>query len=198
MKNRLFLLILIIISLSLVVGCGTNNKKLNNQTTQEIEKEEVNDDDDNIIIDDEPKSYETINCENCVFAFYTNPEELGRVLYDYTKDYTTLKDDKGKQRRRFMGHILDGNDIIKRVFVCGIEKGKMYCLEGATDSSTSEYNVKVLNIAFALGECSYNDDNTQYTCVGETRSDIRKDGYVRVHFDNDCHVSSDNAQFYCY
>lgn len=50
-----------------------------------------------------------INCENCVFAFFKDKKTFGSKVSDYVKDYSTLKDNQGYQRRRFLGLILDSN-----------------------------------------------------------------------------------------
>ena len=120
---------------------------------------------------------------------------------DYTKDYASLKDERGYQRRRFLGLILDGNNNIEKAYACGIEKGKAYCLEGTENGSAFQYNIGILNQVFSTG-CSYNSNNTRYTCIGETNGDTRTDGYVSVHYDDNCHVFGKTidheAQIYCY
>ena len=198
-------------------------KKKDKEKEEEEEKpekeKEDNDDiyvdpDDDIIID--PDDYEgndyssnqddeaainsvLINCEGCVFAYYTEDKVLGDVLTDYTKDFRTIKDKYGKQRTRFMGHIIDDAGHIQRAFACGIANGKVYCLEGGkNDWATYEYNVSILKQVFPESECRYIAQGKTYVCEGNIHGDARANGYVSTFSDEACYVRGENVKFACY
>ena len=202
----------------MVTGCD-EEKNNNNQTNNQGEKTNNNtnndqsyvvDDDEIIEFEDEdnapPESLDVpstlINCKDCVFASFKDKKNFGSIVTEYTKDYSTIRDNNGRQKRRFLGLILDSGNHIQKAYACGIEKGKAYCLEGTEDGHAFEYNVGILNQVFSSSECSYNTNGSRYTCLGETNGDTRKDGYVSVHYDENCHVFGKTvdheAQIYCY
>ena len=116
--------------------------------------------------------------------------------------YNNLKDEKGYQRRRFMGYILDSSNHFQRAYACGIQSGKAYCLEDSKDGTAFESNIVILNQVFSKRECESNSNKTRYTCsrTNETIGDTRKDGYVSVHYEENCHIfdSRSNYEMYCY
>ena len=82
---------------------------------------------------------------DCVYAFYTTsknfgPNGTGSVLTEYTEDYTTLN------KNYFLGHILDNNQKIEQAFVCGLNDGKIFCVEG--DGAKYEKNKKIIKEVF--------------------------------------------------
>lgn len=101
-----------------------------------------------------------------------------------------------------MGYILDSANHIQRAFACGIQSGKAYYLEGSRNGTVFESNIAILNQVFSKGECEYNSTQTRYTCsrTNETIGDARKDGYVSVHYKENCHIfdSRSNYEMYCY
>ena len=231
MKKKIVLSLLVLVFLFTITGCGTKEEQSNVDNIKSQEKNDNNqqniinnnsnnsnnsNNNNNNIIDDEiiefddedngpleSKNVEStlINCNDCVFAFFKDKKKFGDKVSEYTKDYATLKDDKGYQRRRFLGLVLDASNNIQRAYACGIEKGKAYCLEGTPNGSSFEYNIGILNKVFTTG-CSYNTNNTRYTCIGETNGDTRTDGYVSVHYDENCHIFGKTidheALIYCY
>lgn len=200
MKKKFIVSLLIILCLCLS-GCGKEDKKTVPKTSDtEIIDGETSESDGS---DNQPTSSKTIdstliNCENCVFAYFKDKKTFGSKVSNYTRDYSAIRDEKGYQRRRFLGLAFDSNDSIQNAYACGIEKGKAYCLAGTTDGSTFDYNMEILNQVFSKSECSYNEDHTRYTCVGETNAETRTDGYVSVHYDNNCQISGKSAEIYCY
>ena len=223
MKNRFLICISAFCMCFILVGCGNNNTNINNNNeindnSKTNVKEDLNkkeeeynhntiiddeiidfDEEDNYIEEDETITSTLINCNDCVFAIYTDNKTFGDTLIDYTTDYNTLKDRKGKQLRRFMGHVIDSNGTILKAYTCGIKNGKAFCLQGATDDSTYQYNIGILNQVFDASECRYIANGLTYTCTdGNMNGDTRADGYVSVHYDDSCYVFGDKAKFGCY
>ena len=161
-----------------------------------LEEKRIEDKEEEMVIEEEEENipYVLINCEDCVFAFYNDHKHFGDVLTEYTKDFRTLKDKNGKQRKRFMGHMIDQDGSILKAYACGIEKGKVYCLEGSSDSRMYEANIKVLNEIFQSSQCERNDYS--YSCFGETSGEVKIDGFVSVYYDENCHTNK-NGEFYC-
>ena len=146
MKNKI-LICLLVLSISLVlVGCGkkkennnTNNETNTNQTNEE--NNVINDDNNNtnnnnssddVIVDDEILDVDdedntppgetvtvsqVINCDGCVYAYFSQEGDSAKKLGDsvandeYTTDVNTLKTSGGKQRHNFFGLVLSGNTI---------------------------------------------------------------------------------------
>ena len=108
--KKVLILSLITISVMMLTGC--NNKKENR-----------------IVSNDD-----TCPGENCVYAIYTDEKTIGDTLKDYTKDYTTLKNKNDSQSKNFLGHILSKNEKIKKGFVCTLENGEVFCLEGYSEN----------------------------------------------------------------
>ena len=206
--KKLFICLLVLIVLT---GCGKKKEELvNNNTNNQQQEETMNDIDDNEIMDfdDEDNYYKKedkiiestlINCEDCVFAYFTDNKTWGDTLTDYTKDYSTLKNKKGEQLRRFLGFKLDSSNHIVNAYTCGIKDGKAFCLEGATDDHTYEYNVSILKQVYPSDECKYIAQGKTYTCTdGNLNADTRADGNVTVHYDENCHIFGERAVIACY
>lgn len=213
--NKIIRSLLVLLMVFILTGCELNISINNNnqesakeEEKQEGKKETKNNEERDVIVDDdednkpeEPKTIESklINCTKCVFAYFTDNKTFGDKLTDYTKDYSTLKNRKGEQLRRFLGFILDSNDNIKRAFACGIKDGKAFCIEGATDDHTYQYNIGILNKVFSASECRYIANGKTYVCTdGNTNADTRADGNVSVHYDENCHIFGDTARIACY
>ena len=126
------------------------------------------------------------SCPNCVFAYYNEVKTFKQdnnygldTLTEYTKDYTTLKDNNGNQRRVFLGHVLDKDNKIIKAYVCGIYNDKPFCLEGGTDNSKYNANKKILNEIF--NNCSeYKTQNLKTQCIVENEYLADADYYGRV------------------
>lgn len=97
--------------------------------------------------------------EKCVYTFYDGQIYDGidgYVLKEYTKDYKTLKDDDGNQRKVFLGFTLDDEGKINKGYLCGIEKGEIFCI-----SSEYNYTKEILKKTFDKDKC---DDSRGYRC----------------------------------
>lgn len=105
-------------------------------------------------------------CNGCVYSYYNTSsiknygsDGTGTLLEDYESNYTDLELNSA-QRNVFLGHILDGNGKIERGFVCAINDGIPFCIEGTKDGS--KFSDNLYNIAYPLfGEY---DDTTGYGC----------------------------------
>ncbi len=117
------------------------------------------------------------SCPNCVFNYYFEGKHYGKngsVLSDYTNDYESLN------HQIFLGHILDNNKKIIRGFACGIESGKVFCIEGTNDGSKYEDNIKVLKEVYGEDKCEENDNS--FICHGELISGTNRDGTADVDY----------------
>ena len=155
MKKEYYLLIIIVIIFA-ITGCSSKQK---------------------ITIND---------CKDCAFSFY-NEEDSKRYgdnvsLKDFTYDYKELKDKIGKNRKMFLGHILDGKKI-KRGFACGINNGDVFCIEGTLDGSKYEDNVKVLKNVFGDNNCR--EDDYFIFCKDDIFAGANRDGTANVGISND-------------
>ena len=168
------LLIIALLSTLVLTGCGSKNKE--EKTNEEIG-----------------------TCKDCVYAYYTDVKaygEDGDVLTDYTKDYTTLKDENSNQRTSFLGHMLDENGKIKRAFVCAIEGDKIYCIEGTSDGSKYNSNKEVIKGIYDESKCE--EEDTYYSCQGDRFVEISENGLASIDDDTGCTVFSINNTMGCY
>ena len=127
------------------------------------------------------------SCPGCVFAYTLDELTLGTstVPEGASNDYTTLTN----EHPYFFGFIANSNtNIIERVFVCGIEDGTPFCLEGY-DTSKYSNNVNVLNSIFSGCNASASDESAE--CNGSSVSAVANNHGGIV-------VSSNNAGFIVY
>ena len=216
--------ILLIVTCLLLVGCGkeekldnnknnetntnqtnesTNNNNNNNSSEQTIIDDEIieYDDEDNGPIRDETVNVdEVINCDGCVYAYFSgeneNAKRLGSTLSsdEYTTDIKTLKTSGGKQRHNFFGLILDGNTI-SRAYACILKDNKIYCIEGSTNGAYHENNISILNKIFTSGQCRTISDGNTYTCTdGSYNGDTKTSGYTSLHYETSCTIYGANAK----
>ena len=196
-----------------------DNNNTNNDNN-DINKENIDDnnnnpsddvvvDDDEIIdIEDEdntPPSVEkvtvseVINCNNCVYAYFSaegdNAKRLGDsvIASEYTTDVNTLKTSGGKQRHNFFGLVLSGNTI-SRAYACILKDNKIYCLEGSTNGAYHDSNVAILNQIFNSDQCKTISDGNTYTCSdGSYNGDSKKNGYTSMHYETSCTIYSTDS-----
>ena len=224
MKNKI-LICLLVLSISLVlVGCGkkkennnTNNETNTNQTNEE--NNVINDDNNNtnnnnssddviiLDVDDEDNTppgetvtvSQVINCDGCVYAYFSaegdNAKKLGDSVTDgeYTTDVNTIKTSGGKQRHNFFGLVLSGNTI-SRAYACILKDNKIYCLEGSTNGAYHDSNVAILNQIFNSDQCKTISDGNTYTCSdGSYNGDSKKNGYTSMHYETSCTIYSTDS-----
>ena len=215
--KKIFNVLLITIMVLCLTACGNDNSnKLSNEknnTSQKEEKKEnekkENNQNNNVVIDDEDNTppgdgnitiEKVINCENCVFAYFTGENEKAKKIGDtvtndeYTKDINTLKTSGGKQRHNFFGLVLDGNKIT-RAYACILKDSKIYCIEGSTNGAYHNSNIAILNQVFNSSQCRTISDGHTYTCTdGSYNGDTKTDGYTSMHYETSCTIYGSNAR----
>ena len=204
-----------------------NNETNTNQTNEENNSNEennvINDDNntinnnlsDDVVVDDEiidiedednqPPSVEkitvseVINCNNCVYAYFSGEGDSAKKLGDsvtdgeYTTDVNTLKTSGGKQRHNFFGLVLSGNTI-SRAYACILKNDKIYCLEGSTNGAYHNSNIAILNQIFNSDQCKTISDGNTYTCSdGSYNGDSKTNGYTSMHYETSCTIYSTDS-----
>jgi len=228
MKKRIILCLFSLLLLLSVTGCGTkedDSDKDNNRTHEkensikkEKEKEEkkennqnnsIVDDDEIIDIDDEENKppiqndrvtvEKVINCDGCVFAYFSAEGDKAKKLGDtvtadeYTTDINSLKTSGGKQRHNFFGLVLSGNTISK-AYACILKDNKIYCIEGSTNGAYHNSNIAILNQIFTNGQCKTISDGNTYTCTdGSYNGDTKTNGYTSLHYETSCTIYGANS-----
>jgi len=174
---------------------------------------------DDTAIDIHPK---IDSCPGCVYAYYTDLKyysdynnehspQTRSTLTGYTNNYTDLKVG-GVQRKAFLGHILDENDVILKAYACGIKDGTPFCIEGAVadEYSPSTESLQVFNTnttllqsanlwnntcEFITGQYDFDSTNcSTETIAAETLAN--GDTSVTVLYEYGCTVSY-NGSVYC-
>ena len=209
MKKILTILLITIMCLTLT-ACGNTSepsKKENNTSQKENKKEENNnvviDDDEIIDFDDEDNTpiqsenvivEKVINCDGCVYAYFTgeleNAKKIGSTLTDdeYTTDIRTLKTMGGKQRHNFFGLVLSGNKISK-AYACILKDNKIYCIQGSTNGAYHNNNISILNQIFTSDQCKTISAGHTYTCTdGSYNGDTKTNGYTSLHYETSCTI----------
>ncbi len=127
------------------------------------------------------------SCPGCVFAYttdtwyYTGENQTTLTSSQYKDNYQDVISETGKNY--FLGIILD-DDMIDRVFSCGIQDGTPFCIEGATDGSLFTDNKTFLTELF--GEIDYEThlgcqvDRHDWSCQGTIYADTTEAGSVVV------------------
>ena len=220
MKKMLLLLFYLIVFFS-VTGCGSNGEKQNNNGQQEQKYEEKennnqqNNSNNNYVDDDEIIEFdnddngptdektvtveEVINCDGCVYAYFSDEGDKAKTLgatlspSDYTKDINNLKTAGGKQRHNFFGLVLSGNTI-SRAYACILKDNKIYCIEGSTNGAYHNSNIAILNKIFTNGQCKTISDGNTYTCTdGSYNGDTKTNGYTSLHYETSCTIYGANS-----
>ena len=226
MKNKFLIGLLTIVICLMLVGCG-KEKDLNNnsnddsnsiQTNENINNNDNNNSNasDNVIVDDDeiiefdnddngPTDEKTvtveevINCDGCVYAYFSDEGDKAKTLgatlspSDYTKDINNLKTAGGKQRHNFFGLVLSGNTI-SRAYACILKDSKIYCIEGSTNGAYHNSNIAILNKIFTNGQCKTISDGHTYTCTdGSYNGDTKTNGYTSLHYETSCTIYGANS-----
>ena len=142
------------------------------------------------------------SCPDCVYTmtptssnpWYTTWNTVGKtsteVTSGYTDDYRTLNSDN------FLGIKLNGENEITNAYVCGIENGTPFCIEGTVDGSKYSDNMAVLTPIFG-NTCT--DYGSFFDCGGggSLGADADSGGGVDVGTgSSSCRVGSD-GDLYC-
>ena len=222
MKRKIRLCLFVLLLVFSLTGCGTkeneNNKNDNVQEQQNINEKEKEDNgqNNNVVIDDEIIEFDdednrpivegkitvekVINCEGCVFAYFSGEGEKAKKLGDtlspgeYTTDIGTLKTKGDKQRHNFFGLVLSGNTISK-AYSCILKDNKIYCIQGSTDGAYHTNNINILNQIFTSNQCKTISDGHTYTCTdGSYNGDTRTGGYTSLHYETSCTIYGKDAK----
>ena len=132
------------------------------------------------------------SCPGCVFAYTTDiwyysgtPTTLTRT--QYKENYEDVIRESGKNN--FFGLKLNTSGTIERAFVCGVENGTPFCLEGTTDGSKYSDNIDILNSIFT--DCGASASDSYVSCYGSVIGGADSGGGVDVFDNGSCNVSYD-------
>ena len=217
--KKILIALLAILAIFTLTACGKDDEeksskrskdetKETSKKTKEKEKDKRKDeekyDDEIIDVDDEEnkppmdgekvKVEEIINCDGCVFAYFSGEGDKAKKLGDtltseeYTSDISTIKTSGGKQRHNFFGLVLSGNTI-SRAYACALKDNKIYCIEGSTNGAYHQSNIAILNQIFTNGTCKTISDGHTYTCTdGSYNGDTKTNGYTSLHYETSCTI----------
>lgn len=212
MKKIFSVLLTMVLFLNLT-GCGNNDNILNDQNNTQTPQNKENKDNvienntlDDEITDDEIIEYndednkpyegekvvveEVINCEGCVYSYFSDDRSFGDVLKEdeYTTDINNIRTKGNKQRHNFFGFVLDDNKISK-AYSCILKNNKIYCVQGSVDGSYHESNIGILNQIFTIDQCRYISDGHTYVCTdGSYNGDTKTTGYASLHYETSCTI----------
>ena len=209
MKKKIFLGLALLL---IITGCGSDNETLNsnnnviqnqnnkqdnivdNNDVYDDEIIELDDEDNEPIIEEKVVVEEVINCDGCVYAYFSDEgdkaKSLGSTLSEseYTTDINDLKTSGGKQRHNFFGLILSGNSI-SRAYSCILKNNKIYCIEGSTDGTYHTNNIGILNQIFTADQCKTLSDGHNYWCTdGQYNGNSKTSGYTALHYETSCTI----------
>ena len=217
MMKKMLLIIFSIILLFAVTGCGSKEEQESNNQKQEQKQEEkknnnennsnnnkYTDDDEIIDIDDEDNKppiedekitvEQVINCEGCVYAYFSGEGDKAKKLGDtvsadeYTTDINKIRTAGNKQRHNFFGLVLSGNTISK-AYSCILKDNKIYCIQGSTDGAYHTNNIGILNQIFNASQCKTLSDGHNYWCSdGNYNGNSKTSGYTALHYETSCTI----------
>ena len=177
---------------------NTNDNNTNNNTSNNIvvddEILDIDDSDNTPIVEGTINVNEVINCDGCVFAYFSDEGDKAKTLgstlssSEYTTDINNLKTSGGKQRHNFFGLVLSG-DTISRAYACILKDDKIYCIEGSTNGAYHNSNISILNKIFTGSQCRTISDGHTYTCTdGYYNGDTKTSGYTSLHYETSCTI----------
>ena len=176
---------------------GKNNQQTNSNNNTQIEDDEIIeiDDEDNKTIEGEKITVErVINCEGCVYAYFSEEGEKAKKLSDtlsadeYTTDINNIRTTGNKQRHNFFGLVLSGNTISK-AYSCILKDNKIYCIQGATNGAYHTNNISILNQIFNADKCKTLSDGHNYWCSdGNYNGNSKTSGYTALHYETSCTI----------
>ena len=213
MMKKMLLIVFSLILLITITGCDSKKEKQSSNQQQEQRQEEkennnqqsnTNIEDDEIIeiddennkpIEDERITVErVINCEGCVYAYFSGEGENAKKLSDtlsadeYTTDINNIKTMGNMQRHNFFGLVLSGNTIAK-AYSCILKDNKIYCIQGSTDGAYHTNNIGVLNQIFTADQCKTLSDGHNYWCTdGHYNGNSKTSGYTALHYETSCTI----------
>ena len=175
---------------------STNNNNNNSSGNNVIDDEiiDIEDEDNTPIVGENVNVDEVINCDGCVFAYFSDEgdkaKRLGSTLSasEYTSDIRNLKTSGGKQRHNFFGLVLSGSTISK-AYSCILKDSKIYCIQGSTDGAYHTNNIGILNQIFGAANCKTLSDGHNYWCTdGSYNGNSKTSGYTALHYETSCTI----------
>ena len=176
---------------------STNNNNNNNSSGNTVIDDEIidiDDEDNTPIVGENVNVSEVINCNGCVYAYFSEEGDKAKKLGDtlssseYTSDIRTLKTSGGKQRHNFFGLVLSGNTISK-AYSCILKDSKIYCIQGSTDGAYHTNNIGILNQIFGAANCKTLSDGHNYWCTdGSYNGNSKTSGYTALHYETSCTI----------
>ncbi len=216
MLKKTLLILFSLILLFTITGCDSKKEEQGNNKQEEQEEKENNNqennsnnsntsiDDEIVEIDDEDNKpqvgeeriivEEVINCEECVYAYFSEEEEKAKKIGDtvsedeYTTDINTIRTMGNKQRHNFFGLVLSNNTILK-AYSCILKDNKIYCIQGSTDGAYHKNNIGILNQIFTIDQCKTISDGNNYWCSdGYYNGNSKTSGYTDLHYETSCTI----------
>ena len=216
MRKKILLGILVLVALFTITGCATEKENQSNNQKQEQKHEGKENnkqnnsnnkayiDDEIVDVDDEENKpsnedgritvEKVINCEGCVYAYFSGEGEKAKKLGDtlsedeYTNDINNIRTAGNKQRHNFFGLVLSGNTISK-AYSCVLKNNKIYCIQGSTDGTYHTNNIGILNQIFAANQCKTLSDGHNYWCSdGDYNGNSKTSGYTALHYETSCTI----------
>ena len=217
MIKKVLMIIFSLVLLFTITGCDSKEEKQSNNRQQEQRQEEnkknnqqsnsknntyIEDDEiiefdaeDNKPIEEEKINVEkVINCEGCVYAYFSKEgkeaKKLGDTLKEdeYTTDINNIKTIGNKQRHNFFGLVLSGNSILK-AYSCILKDNKIYCIQGSADGAYHTNNIGILNQIFTADQCKSLSDGHNYWCTdGHYNGNSKTSGYADLHYETSCTI----------
>ncbi len=208
MMKKTLLIVFSLILLVATTGCDSKKEKQSNnqqhdqkqaekKDNQYIEDDEIIeiDDEDNKPIEEERITVEkVINCEGCVYAYFSGEGEKAKKMGDtlsedeYTTDINNIRTTGNKQRHNFFGLVLSGNTISK-AYSCILKDNKIYCIQGSTDGAYHTNNISILNQIFTASKCKTLSDGNNYWCSdGDYNGNSKTSGYTALHYETSCTI----------
>ena len=210
--KKMLLLGFSLVLLFTITGCGSNNENQSNNEKQEQREENkkennsnntVVEDDEILDLDDEDNGLpgdgritveEVINCDGCVYAYFSDEGEKAKKLGDtlleseYTTDINNVRTSGNKQRHNFFGLVLSGNTISK-AYSCILKDNKIYCIQGSTNGAYHTSNMAILNQIFTVDKCKVLSDGHNYWCTdGSYNGNSKTSGYTALHYETSCTI----------
>ena len=208
--KKMFLLVLSLVVLFTIVGCSSKDEKQTNKQQEQNNNQQSNTDNNTYIEDDEIIEFDdednsstledkvvvekVINCEECVYAYFSEEGEKAKKLGDkiskdeYTTDINNIRTSGNKQRHNFFGLVLS-NDTISKAYSCILKDNKIYCIQGSTDGANHTNNIGVLNQIFTKDQCKTLSDGHNYWCSdGSYNGNSKTSGYAALHYETSCTI----------
>lgn len=118
-------------------------------------------------------------CPGCVYGLTELNEDytIGvSTITNFTNNYSSI--DNGV----FFGVVLNGSNVVQKVYLCSYYNNHPFCLEGAYTMNRDD-NIELMERIFDSSDCSSDTEYNQYSCniVPEVTGDQYSYGSVDIH-----------------